>query len=206
MYRQPQPAGKEIPYANQTSRDPTVTTPLDALAEKFRQACGEVGESEQRVLHHLTQRLHVSRDTNRQFAESLTFGQRLADRVAAFVGSWVFILIFIGLLVLWIALNSFILTRIGRPFDVYPYIFLNLVLSMVAALQAPLILMSQNRQSAKDRIDAAHDYEVNLKAELEILTLHAKVDALRETQWAELVAMQQEQIGLLTRLADREKQ
>ena len=131
-----------------------MTTPIDALVEKFRQACGDVGESEQHVLHRLTQRLHVSRDTNREFDAGLTFGQRLADRVAAFVGSWVFILLFIGLLILWIALNSFILTRIGKPFDIYPYIFLNLVLSMVAALQAPLIMMSQNRQSAKDRLEA----------------------------------------------------
>jgi uncharacterized membrane protein len=178
-----------------------MTRHVEELADRFRQTCSELGESEKRVLQQLTQRLHISRDTNRQFDETLTFGQRLADRVAAFVGSWVFILIFIGLLILWIALNSFILMRIGKPFDIYPYIFLNLVLSMVAALQAPLIMMSQNRQSAKDRIDAAHDYEVNLKAELEILSLHAKVDALREQQWVDLVAMQQEQINLLTTLA-----
>ena len=179
----------------------TTTNSLDELAEKFRQACGEVGESEELVLKRLTERLQVSRDTNREFDAGLTFGQRLADRVAAFVGSWVFILIFVGLLILWIALNSFILTRIGKPFDVYPYIFLNLVLSMVAALQAPLIMMSQNRQSAKDRIDAAHDYEVNLKAELEILALHEKIDTLRAKQWMELLAMQHEQIQLLTQLA-----
>ena len=92
------------------------------------------------------------------------------------------------------------LTRRGEVFDPYPYILLNLVLSMLAALQAPIIMMSQNRQAVKDRLDAAHDYEVNLKAELEICALHDKLDHLREQQWAELVGMQQEQIRLLTQL------
>lgn len=176
---------------------------MDELAERFRQTCGESGESEERVMQRLRQRLHISRDTNREFDASLTFGQRLADQVAAFVGSWAFILLFIFLLLFWVVLNTFILTRFGKAFDIYPYILLNLILSMVAALQAPLILMSQNRQAAKDRVDAAHDYEVNLKAELEILALHGKVDTLREGQWAGLVAMQQEQIRLLTTLAEK---
>jgi uncharacterized membrane protein len=101
-----------------------------------------------------------------------------------------------------VVLNAFILSRIGKAFDLYPFILLNLMLSMVAALQAPLIMMSQNRQAAKDRLGAEHDYEVNLKAELEILALHQKIDTLREGQWAELVAMQQEQIRLLTRLLE----
>jgi uncharacterized membrane protein len=174
---------------------------IDALTQRFLQTCQELGDSEQHVLQRLTQRLHISRNTNRQFEQTLTLGQRLADRIAAFVGSWTFILIFVCLLVSWVVLNTFILTRSGKAFDVYPYILLNLFLSMVAALQAPLIMMSQNRQAAKDRVDAAHDYEVNLKAELEILTLHEKIDTLREQQWAELVGMQQEQLRLLTKLA-----
>ena len=178
--------------------------PVEALAARFRKACGDMGETEERVMERLTKRLHVSRDTNRQFDEGLTFGQRLADRVAAFVGSWAFILIFVSLLAGWIVLNAVILWRVGRTFDVYPYILLNLILSMVAALQAPLIMMSQNRQSAKDRVDAAHDYEVNLKAELEILALHEKLDTLRDRQWAELVAMQQEQIRLLATLTAKD--
>ena len=134
------------------------------------------------------------------FEESLTLGQRLADRIAVFGGSWTFILLFLATLVSWIVLNTVVLSRVGKPFDAYPYIFLNLILSMLAALQAPVIMMSQNRYAAKDRVAAAHDYEVNLKSELEILALHEKVDTLRERQWAELVAMQQEQIRLLTRL------
>jgi uncharacterized membrane protein len=99
-------------------------------------------------------------------------------------------------------LNSWLLARRGEAFDPYPYILLNLILSMLAALQAPVIMMSQNRQAAKDRLDAAHDYEVNLKAEMEILSLHQKLDTLREQQWAELVATQQEQIRLLTLLLE----
>ncbi|HEX8235824.1 MAG TPA: DUF1003 domain-containing protein [Abditibacteriaceae bacterium] len=182
-----------------------MSTHVNELVEKFRQACGELGESEERVMQRLKQRLHVSRDTNRQFDENLTFGQRLADQIAAFVGSWAFILIFVSLLVSWVVLNAFILSRLGKAFDLYPFILLNLMLSMVAALQAPLIMMSQNRQAAKDRLGAEHDYEVNLKAELEILALHQKIDALREGQWAELVAMQQEQIRLLTKLLEEQK-
>ncbi len=142
----------------------------------------------------------ISTNTNRTFDEQLTFGQRIADRVATFGGSWTFILLFLTFLLGWIILNSLILARTNESFDPYPYILLNLMLSMVAALQAPIIMMSQNRQAAKDRLDASHDYEVNLKAELEIAALHTKIDTLREQQWAELVALQQEQIRLLTRL------
>ena len=175
--------------------------------EDFEKKALEAGvegfsEREHRVLHTLAKRLHISRNTNRQFDERLTFGQRLADRVASFGGSWTFILIFGGILVFWVVLNSFILARRGDSFDPYPYILLNLVLSMLAALQAPVIMMSQNRQAAKDRLDAGHDYEVNLKAEMEILGLHEKLDALREKQWTELILLQQEQIRLLTRLLE----
>jgi uncharacterized membrane protein len=183
---------------------PVMSKLIDDLAAKFLEARGESGESERRVIERLKKRLHVSHDAARAFDEKLTIGQRLADRIAVFGGSWTFILLFLATLVAWIALNTLVLGRGGgRPFDAYPYIFLNLILSMLAALQAPVIMMSQNRHAAKDRQSAAHDYEVNLKAELEILALHAKVDALREEQWAELVAMQREQIGLLTTLAGR---
>jgi uncharacterized membrane protein len=179
---------------------PGMSTVIDDLAAKFLEARGESGESEQRVIERLTQRLHVSRNAAELFEASLTFGQRLADRIAVFGGSWTFILLFLATLVAWVVTNSVVLARVGRPFDAYPYIFLNLILSMLAALQAPVIMMSQNRHAAKDRVAAAHDYEVNLKSELEILALHQKVDALREKQWAELLAMQQEQIRLLTTL------
>jgi uncharacterized membrane protein len=127
------------------------------------------------------QTTHVSRDTNKEFDKALTFGQRLADNVAAFGGLWTFILLSLGVMAFWILANSVLLVRQGgQPFDPYPYILLNLVLSMCAALQAPVIMMSQNRQAAKDRLDAGHDYEVNIKAEVEILKLHEKIDSLNE--------------------------
>ena len=161
---------------------------------------------QQHVLSHIKDKQHISRNINTDFDASLTFGQRIADKVASFGGSWTFILSFLFILILWIVLNSFILLRSGNAFDPYPYILLNLVLSMIASLQAPVIMMSQNRQAAKDRLDASHDYEVNLKAEWEIMALHEKMDALREQQWQELVAMQQEQIRLLTALLQQSGQ
>jgi len=178
---------------------------IEELTAKFRQTCEESGENEQRVIERLTQRLHISRNVSREYEETLTFGQRLADRLAIFGGSWTFILLFLSLLLLWIVLNTVVLARLSRPFDPYPYIFLNLILSMLAALQAPVIRISQNRYAAKDRVAAEHDYEVNLKAELEILALHQKIDTLHEKQWMELVAMQQEQIRLLTKLVEERK-
>jgi uncharacterized membrane protein len=179
--------------------------PIEELTAKFLQTCDEAGESEQRVIERLTKRLHISRNTNQEFEETLTLGQRLADRIAIFGGSWTFIIIFLSLLLTWIVFNTVVLAWFSKSFDPYPYIFLNLILSMLAALQAPVIMMSQNRYAAKDRVAAAHDYEVNLKSELEILALHHKIDTLREQQWAELVAMQQEQIQLLTKLLETRK-
>jgi uncharacterized membrane protein len=155
---------------------------------------------ERRVLERMAEGRHVSRHTNREFDESLTFGQRLADRVAAFGGSWPFIMIFGAVLAGWIVLNTILLAGGRKPFDPFPYILLNLVLSMLAAIQAPVIMMSQNRQSAKDRLDAAHDYEVNLKAELEIARLLEKVDEIRERKWEELIAIQNQQITMLSAL------
>ena len=175
-------------------------TPIEELTTRFLRSCGQAGESEKRVVERLTQRLHISRNTHQDFEQSLTLGQRVADRIAIFGGSWTFIILFLSLLLGWIVLNTLLLARVGKPFDPYPYIFLNLILSMLAALQAPVIMMSQNRHAAKDRLAAQHDYEVNLKSELEILALHQKMDTLREQQWSELVAMQREQIQLLTKL------
>ena len=172
----------------------------DFAKKRFHVDLDALPEPEQRVIRHYGERRHISRDTNREFEKKLTFGQRLADKVATFGGSWMFIIIFAAILLAWVLLNSFILVRRGDSFDPYPYILLNLFLSMLAAIQAPVILMSQSRQAVKDRLDAAHDYEVNLKAELEILSLHEKLDELSEKKWVELILMQQEQIQLLTQL------
>lgn len=160
-------------------------------------------ETEQRAIKKLVARSPISRDTNKSFNDDRTFGEIIADSVAKFGGSWTFIIIFCVILLAWVILNSFILANRGTAFDPYPYILLNLFLSMTAALQAPIIMMSQNRQSAKDRMDAAHDYEVNLKAELEILSLHKKIDELREQKWVELVELQQKQIEMLEKLLEK---
>ncbi|KAA2214949.1 DUF1003 domain-containing protein [Teichococcus oryzae] len=170
----------------------------DAAAQWFGEEV-RLGEPERRALTRALQRRPLSQDTNEAFADKLSFGDRLADQVAAFGGSWGFIIISVLVLAGWALANTALLTR---PFDPYPFIFLNLLLSMVAALQAPVIMMSQNRQSARDRLVAAHDYEVNLKAEIEIMALHDKFDRMRAEQLRSLVEQQQEQITLLANLLE----
>ncbi|MEO8098877.1 MAG: DUF1003 domain-containing protein [Acidobacteriota bacterium] len=159
----------------------------------------KLGERERRVFDALLRHKPIARDTTTTFLEERTFGEKLADQVASFGGSWTFILLFLGGMLVWIAWNS----EGGKAFDPFPFILLNLVLSCLAALQAPVIMMSQNRQGEKDRLDAHHDYEINLKAEMEVMALHTKIDHLRDQQWTELVALQQQQLQLLTRLCDR---
>jgi uncharacterized membrane protein len=161
----------------------------------------QLPERERRVITRVAERSRISRDVNSAFDEKQTFGDRLADRVARFGGSWAFIVLFLGTLVAWAVLNSVVLAWYSAAFDPYPYIFLNLMLSMLAALQAPVILMAQNRQATRDRLAAGHDYEVNLKAELEIMGLHEKLDRMRSQQLEELLRTQQEQLGLLAQLA-----
>lgn len=156
-----------------------------------------------RVIRSFLDRTTISRDVSRALEDDRTLGQRLADRVAAFGGSWTFIFLFFFVLLAWVVLNSFLLARSGVDFDPFPYILLNLFLSMLAAVQAPVILMSQNRQAAKDRLAAEHDYEVNLKAELELRLLHKNLDEIREQKWIELVEMQQEQLGMLRELLSK---
>jgi uncharacterized membrane protein len=173
------------------------------ISEKlFHKKYEQLNEQEKKLAVRLAERTPISRNLAKDFSEQSTFGQRLADRVTAFGGSWTFISIFGAVLFLWILLNFLLLTKLGSTFDPYPYILLNLGLSMLAAVQAPIILMSQNRETDKDRLNAEHDYEVNLKAELEIMALHEKVDLLREKQWAELISIQQEQLRLLKKYSE----
>jgi uncharacterized membrane protein len=156
---------------------------------------------DQKIYKTLRDRTPVSYDYNAEFDRNKTLGERVADGVASFGGSWTFIIIFFLVLIGWVILNSVVLINLGGPFDPFPYILLNLFLSMLASIQAPIILMSQNRQSAKDRMNAEHDYQVNLKAELEILSLHQKIDELRDKQWAELISVQQDQLTLLHKIS-----
>jgi len=151
-------------------------------------------EVERRIVDTFIHRQRVARDIT---AAPLTLGQRIADRVATFGGSWSFIGLALVAILGWMTVNRLL----GQAFDPYPYILLNLILSCLAALQAPVIMMSQNRQAVHDRLDAQHDYEVNTKAELEIVALHAKLDELREEKWIELIKLQERQLELLSKLA-----
>jgi len=176
---------------------------LSAIAQQLmRRRVEDLDELEKRVLTHIMQDAHISRDPDAEDDDRSrrpTTGERIADKVASFGGSWTFILLFLGFLLLWCALNTLLLTR-ATAFDPYPYIFLNLMLSMLAALQAPIIMMSQNRQALKDRATAKHDYEVNLKAELDIMALHDKLDDLRDQRLARLMQQQEEQLEILKRM------
>ena len=162
---------------------------------------GELTQLEQRVLESLRNQEILSQNPETEFEAGLTLGQRAADRIATFGGSWVFIAIFALVMLSWMLLNSYVLA--ARPFDPYPYILLNLVLSCLAAIQAPVIMMSQNRQEARDRQRSMHDYQVNLKAELEIRHLHQKIDHLLSRQWERLVEIQEVQMELINQISHR---
>jgi len=149
---------------------------VDLAQRLLRKQASDLDVEERRVLEGIESGTIVSRDAADVADEQSTFGERLSDRVAAIGGSWTFIIAFSAVLVGWMLLNSDILSHFGAAFDPFPYIFLNLMLSTVAAIQAPVIMMSQNRQAAKDRLAASLDYETNLRAELDILRLHAKLD------------------------------
>jgi uncharacterized membrane protein len=168
------------------------------IAHIINQQKGELTQLEKEVISSLEQQALISENINTQFDESLTRGQKLADRLATFGGSWSFILTFLGLITIWILLNS--LTAGESKFDPYPFILLNLCLSCIAALQAPVIMMSQNRQEAKDRFRSEQDYLVNLKAELEIRNLSRKLDQLISHQWERLLEIQTIQTELLEEL------
>lgn len=159
---------------------------------------GELTRLEHDVIESMREGDLVAENVEKEFASRLTVGEKMADRIAAFGGSWAFLSIFALVLVVWMAVNSIAL--FAKPFDPYPFILLNLVLSCLAAVQAPVIMMSQNRQEAKDRIRAEHDYRVNLKAEVEIRQLHAKIDMLLTHQWQRLLEIQQLQMDLMEEL------
>ncbi len=166
---------------------------VEALLEAEK---GELTTLEKEVLESLRQQEILSRNPEEELQSALTKGQRLADRIASAGGSWRFITSFAIVLVVWIVINTIVL--VSRPFDPYPFILLNLVLSCLAAIQAPVIMMSQNRQEARDRLHARRDYQVNLKAELEIRHLHQKVDHLLSHQWERLIEIQEIQMELIS--------
>ena len=162
-----------------------ISDPVKLLAQRLLQKdFGDIPLRERRVIERVAKRIAISRNPVADAEQSMTFGDRLADQVASFGGSWTFLILFGVFISGWVALNSVMLVT---GFDPYPYILLNLFMSMLASIQAPVIMMSQNRQAVKDRLAAAHDYEVNLKAEIEIMALHEKLDEMRAKDLAELL-------------------
>ncbi len=159
---------------------------------------GELSILDEQVVRSLKEQELLSENINTDFDRKLSLGERLADKMADHLGSWRFISIFAGVLFIWIAINAFVLFQ--KPFDPYPFILLNLILSCLAAIQAPIIMMSQNRQEAKDRLRSESDYRVNLKAELEIRHLHEKIDHLLMNQWQRLLEIQELQLELMEEL------
>ena len=167
----------------------------DYVKEVLEDEIGELTALDQEVVESLERHEILSADISSQFERKLTFGERLSDHIAEFGGSWKFLISFGAVLFIWIVINGVIL--VTHAFDPYPFILLNLILSCLAAVQAPIIMMSQNRAEARDRLRAENDYKVNLKAELEIRHLHEKLDHLLRRQYNRLFEIQQIQIELL---------
>ena len=169
------------------------------VKEVLQDEIGELSALDDEVVESLRQHEIISENISKQFDRKLTFGERLSDRIAEFGGSWRFLITFFSILLVWIVINGVLL--LTHAFDPYPFILLNLILSCLAAVQAPVIMMSQNRAEARDRLRAENDYKINLKAELEIRHLHEKIDHLLRRQYNRLFEIQQIQIELLEDLA-----
>lgn len=175
---------------------------VEQLLERER---GEISALERQVIESLAQEETIARDTEIAWSNRRTFGERIADYVADFGGSWKFIISFFVILFAWISYNAWSAAQSDPVFDPYPFILLNLVLSCIAAVQAPIIMMSQKRQEAKDRLRSENDYRVNLKAELEIRHLHEKLDHLISRQWERLAEIQQIQLEIMTDISSNKQ-
>src|ERR1043165_6289985 len=175
----------------------------DYVKEVLEDEIGELSALDNEVIQSLEQHEMLSSDISKQFERNLTFGERLSDRIAEFGGSWKFLILFAAVLLVWIVVNGVVL--VTGAFDPYPFILLNLILYCLAAVQAPIIMMSQNRAEARDRLRAENDYKVNLKAELEIRHLHEKLDHLLRRQYNRLFEIQQIQIELLEEIGHKRK-
>jgi uncharacterized membrane protein len=173
------------------------------VKEVLEEEIGELSALDQEVIESLQQHEILSNDLSKQFERKLTFGERLSDQIAEFGGSWKFLITFGAVIFVWIVANAVLFAT--RAFDPYPFILLNLILSCLAAVQAPVIMMSQNRAEARDRLRAENDYKVNLKAELEIRHLHEKIDHLLRRQYNRLFEIQQIQIELLEEIGHKRK-
>ncbi len=206
MVRYPIAERIKATYPDWSSKDFICISDLNRFRAEYVQDViktdkGELSVLEEQVVRSLREQELLSKNINVEYDRQRTLGERMADKLADFGGSWSFIGIFCGVIFLWIAVNSALI--IWKPFDPYPFIFLNLVLSCLAAIQAPVILMSQNRQEARDRLQSEHDYRINLKAELEIRHLHEKIDHLLMNQWQRLMEIQQIQMELMEELTHK---
>lgn len=164
---------------------------------------GELSQLESEAAQKAADHLVIALDTNERADQSMSLGERVSDGVARVGGSWPFVISFSVFILIWAFVNAWLAKS---AFDPYPFILLNLILSCVAALQAPIIMMSQNRANAHDRMRAEQDYRVNLKAELEVGTLHDKLDHLLHERWESMIEMQYEQLELLRELTERRNQ
>lgn len=162
---------------------------------------GEITAIEEEVVKSIREQEILSDNIDAQYQEGLTLGQKLADKMADFGGSWKFIILFMIVIFLWLGLNSYFL--FSHPFDPFPFILLNLVLSCIAAIQAPIIMMSQKRQESRDRMRSVNDYQINLKAELEIRHLHQKIDHILSKQWERLIEIQEIQLEIMEEVRNK---
>ncbi len=165
------------------------------IAKMVEKEKGALSALEKEVIDSFNDNDLMAEDVDEDFDESLSFGERISDKIAAFGGSWTFIISFLFLVLLWMAFNTFYL--LNKGFDAYPYILLNLILSCIAAIQAPVIMMSQNRQETRDRLRSKNDYKVNLKAEIEIRMLHEKIDFMLRHQGNHLHEIEQTQLEIM---------
>ncbi len=203
LVREPVVKRIELEYSDWSPKGYICNSDLNRFRAKYvntllQDEMGEISTLEKEVSEKLIKHESLSTNIFEESQKDRTFGQILADRIAALGGSWGFIIGFIVFIILWMGINSYIL--LIKSFDPYPYILLNLVLSTLAAIQAPVIIMSQRRQETRDRLRADNDYRVNLKAELEIRQLHEKVDHILLSQWKRLVEIQEIQIEVMNEL------
>jgi uncharacterized membrane protein len=172
---------------------------IEFIKNTLEEEKGELSSLEQEVVKSMKEQETVAKDINAEYEQQVKFGDKVSDKLAVFAGSWRFIIGFLATLLVWIVINSALI--ILKVFDPYPFILLNLVLSCLAAIQAPIILMSQNRQDEKDRLRSDYDFRVNLKAELEIRHLHQKLDHFLTKEWQTLLEIQQIQVELMNELS-----
>ena len=185
----------DLPANAMISRTELARYRMIYVEELLQQEHGEFTELDRQVAESISNQDTIAENTEEEFEEHRTLGEVLSDHLASFGGSWAFLISFFTVLVIWMGFNLF--QGETSAFDPYPFILLNLVLSCIAAIQAPIIMMSQKRQEAKDRLRAFNDYRVNLKAELEIRHLHEKMDYLISKQWQRLAEIQQMQLEIM---------